>query len=180
MQNGSGLEDQSGTSDDWTGFALGDYDGDGNLDVFVTAKQQSSMGISNLLFKGNGVGFFDYVSGTILNQTQQGQSALWFDYGGDGTLELFVKNYFGEEGTCSPTSGKGNLLYSYDAGSDSFSQIYNSGLDCATEFPDDDFGHGENCSFQDFNNDRHMDVVFSRTKSHSTRMMPLRSRRTVS
>ena len=67
------------------GVAVGDYDGDGWLDLYVTQYGRS------LLYHNNG-------DGTFTNVTEKagvaapgwGSSAVWFDYDNDGRLDLFV------------------------------------------------------------------------------------------
>ena len=49
------------------GFALGDYDGDGNLDLYIAEGARGQRGGTlkrDLLLKGRGNGRFDYVSDT--------------------------------------------------------------------------------------------------------------------
>jgi enediyne biosynthesis protein E4 len=67
------------------GVAVGDYDGDGFADLYVT---QYSRGI---LYHNNGDGTFTDVTATAHVATPGwGTSAVWFDYDNDGRLDLFV------------------------------------------------------------------------------------------
>jgi hypothetical protein len=71
------------------GVAVADYDNDGFPDIFVTCVGQ------NRLFKNNGKGAFIDVTQKSGLGGREGfsTSALWFDYDGDGLLDLFVCNY---------------------------------------------------------------------------------------
>jgi len=72
------------------GAALGDYDNDGNVDVFI-----STVG-SNRLFRNLGNGQFMDVTkaaGIAGSETAWSTSCGWFDFDNDGDLDLFVCNY---------------------------------------------------------------------------------------
>jgi len=71
------------------GVAVGDYDNDGNDDLFVTAYGQ------NHLFHNNGNGTFADVTQKAGLQGPKGfsTSAAWVDYDKDGHLDLVVGNY---------------------------------------------------------------------------------------
>src|SRR5438093_4960658 len=70
------------------GAAAGDYDNDGNVDIYVTA-----LG-SNHLFRNLGGGrFADVTARAGVADPGFSTSAAWFDYDGDGLLDLFVAHY---------------------------------------------------------------------------------------
>lgn len=71
------------------GVAVGDFNNDGFPDLFVTAVGQSR------LLENNGRGGFVDVTrkAGLLGHEAFSTSALWFDYDGDGLLDLFVCNY---------------------------------------------------------------------------------------
>jgi enediyne biosynthesis protein E4 len=71
------------------GVAVGDYDNDGFVDIYVTACGQSR------LFHNTGKGhFIDITANAGLGgRTGFSTSALWFDYDRDGLLDLVVCNY---------------------------------------------------------------------------------------
>jgi len=67
------------------GVAVGDYDGDGFPDLYVTQYGRS------ILYHNNGDGTFtDVTERAGVAAPGWGSSAVWFDYDNDGKLDLFV------------------------------------------------------------------------------------------
>lgn len=71
------------------GVACGDYDNDGDVDLFFTAVGK------NRLFRNDGGKFVDVTDAAGVGgvESQWSTSAGWFDYDNDGDLDLFVANY---------------------------------------------------------------------------------------
>jgi enediyne biosynthesis protein E4 len=70
------------------GAAVGDYDGDGFADIFITGFGKC------VLYHNNGNGTFtDVTAASGIAPTQWGTSAVWFDYDNDGKLDLFVPEF---------------------------------------------------------------------------------------
>jgi enediyne biosynthesis protein E4 len=70
------------------GVAVGDYDGDGFPDLYVTQYGKS------ILYHNNGDGTFtDVTEKAGLAAPGWASSAAWFDYDNDGRLDLFVCNF---------------------------------------------------------------------------------------
>ena len=70
------------------GCAVGDYDNDGNDDIYITAVG------SNHLFHNLGNGkFADVTAKAGVADPGFSTSAVWFDYDNDGKLDLFVAHY---------------------------------------------------------------------------------------
>jgi enediyne biosynthesis protein E4 len=70
------------------GAATGDYDNDGDLDLFVTAFGPET------LYRNNGNGTFtDVTKQAGVSDPQWSASATFVDYDRDGDLDLFVANY---------------------------------------------------------------------------------------
>ena len=71
------------------GVAIGDYDNDGDPDIYV-----NNFG-PNVLYRNNGDGTFTDVTAKagLANGNQLGAGANFLDADGDGDLDLFVSNY---------------------------------------------------------------------------------------
>lgn len=70
------------------GVAVGDYNGDGYPDLYVTQYGRS------ILYRNNGDGTFsDVTERAGVGAVGWASSALWFDYDNDGRLDLFVCQY---------------------------------------------------------------------------------------
>jgi len=85
-----------------TGVAVGDFDNDGFLDVYVTAFGP------NILYRNNGNGTFTDVTataGVAGAPTDWSTSTGFFDYDHDGDLDLYVANYLNYKLTDNPYCG---------------------------------------------------------------------------
>ena len=70
------------------GVAVGDYNNDGFPDLFITAYGACT------LYRNNGDGTFsDVTQKSGITTSGWTTSALWFDYNGDGLLDLFVCSF---------------------------------------------------------------------------------------
>lgn len=70
------------------GIAVGDYDGDGFPDIYVTQYGK------NILYHNNGDGTFtDVTDNAGVAAPGWSSSAVWFDYDNDGRLDLFVGRF---------------------------------------------------------------------------------------
>jgi len=68
-----------------------DYDGDGDLDLFVGFRDQP-----NRLFWNTSTGFTDIAERNGLNDPRKTVGAVWFDYDEDGDLDLYTGNMDGD------------------------------------------------------------------------------------
>lgn len=149
------------------GVAVGDYDNDGFVDLYVTGVNR------NQLFHNNGDGTFTDVTvkaGVAGIHPQYGKtyavSAGWFDYDNDGWLDLFVVNYLnwsianappcavkGVRAYCSPNSfeGQPNMLYR-NQGDGTFVDVSERSQIGRQ------VGKGMGVAFADYNGDGLMDV----------------------
>ncbi len=71
-----------------TGVVFADVDGDGDLDLFVTAQTDT-----NRLYLNDGTGHFEESPGAGLGSVRGSMTAAFADTDGDGDLDLYVANY---------------------------------------------------------------------------------------
>ncbi len=95
-----------------TGWAsavcVGDYDNDGNDDLFITYWGQ------NVLYRNEGKGRFKDVTaqaGVATQGTRWGSGCTFIDYDRDGDLDLFVANYLKFDLESAPEPGQGACLW---------------------------------------------------------------------
>jgi len=157
----------AGTQMDFSfGVAVGDYDNDGNEDLFI-----ANAG-GNVLYHNNGDGTFTDVtaqSGITKPKDLLSVAAAWFDYDNDGLLDLVVTNYTywtpaadiickqGDTPTyCAPQRYKSvsSRLY-HNRGHGRFEDVTErSGIGRA-------LGKGMGISIADFDNDGMLDIFIS-------------------
>ena len=94
-----------------TNLAWGDYDGDGDLDLYITnwGSSISPVVSTNRLYRNNGNGSFsDVASSTGVTDTRNSIDAHWADYDNDGNLDLYVAN-FSEQDQLYKNNGNGSF-----------------------------------------------------------------------
>ena len=145
------------------GVACGDYDNDGDVDLYVT-----NFG-PNVLLRNDGTGrFSDVTSEAGVGHRGWGSSAAFLDYDNDGDLDLYVCNYvqwsiateqschdhFGRPDYCSPNSYDApvmDVLYRND-GNGTFSDVTRAaGIDAG-------FGNGLGVICGDFDGNGWIDI----------------------
>ena len=107
VTKGSGLEHHCGWGQ---ACCVGDYDNDGNEDLFITYYGQ------NVLYRNNGNGTFTDVTqkaGLVQPgpKTRWNSGCTWVDYDRDGHLDLFVANYVDFDVKTAPLPEEGPCTY---------------------------------------------------------------------
>lgn len=88
--------------------AIGDYDNDGNDDLFISYYGK------NALYRNNGDGTFTELAekaGVARNRTRWGSGSAFIDYDHDGFLDLFVASYIDFDPKTAPLPETGPCLY---------------------------------------------------------------------
>ncbi len=89
------------------GVAIGDYDGDGHQDIFITGFEKC------VLYRNNGEGTFTDVTSTSgIAPPGWSTAAVWFDYNNDGKLDLHVAQFvdYSNLRTCGAAESYGGKL----------------------------------------------------------------------
>jgi hypothetical protein len=123
-----------------TGCAWGDYDGDGDLDLFVA----NALGQKVFQFRNNGNGAFTRITaGAPVSAAGDYTGIALADYDNDGDLDLFVTD----------TQGGSNRLYRND-GPSGFVRITEGAVV-------DDGGSSIGAAWGDYDNDGYLDLFIS-------------------
>ncbi|MFH1680534.1 MAG: FG-GAP-like repeat-containing protein [Candidatus Eisenbacteria bacterium] len=130
-----------GDTGDHNGCVFGDYDNDGDLDLFL-AKTNAQ---ADKLLRNDGGGAFADVSTPLFNDLGNGASAAWADYDNDGDLDVFVANAQGAAGSSV------DRLYRNDSGT----------FVDATHGPLLTPRDSEGVAFGDYDNDGDLDLYVS-------------------
>ncbi|NPV10133.1 MAG: CRTAC1 family protein [Anaerolineae bacterium] len=152
------VADQAGLHyrDETCGFAWGDYDGDGYLDLFLghhPVLTEVDQDRDSALMRNNGDGTFTnviYGSGILLQEDRH--DAAWIDFDNDGDLDLWVS--VGGRGG----GGEGpSQLYRNDGGGQFVDVAPAAGVD----YPR---GRGRGTAWLDFDSDGDLDLFFTGAK----------------
>jgi len=125
------------------GSSWGDYDNDGDLDLFVANFDNQD----NFLYRNNGDGTFETVTdGIVVKDGGYSIGSAWADVDNDGDLDLFVANGFSPAATT-------NFLY-LNNGDGTFEK------DTSNVSKESGWSYG--ASFGDFNRDGALDLAIAR------------------
>jgi hypothetical protein len=99
------------TDESWSeGACWGDYDNDGDIDLFVANNRYYQKRL-NFLYRNNGDGTFTRVTDEcVTTELHASTSGAWADYDRDGFLDLLVTNCYGgnENNSLYHNGGNGN------------------------------------------------------------------------
>ncbi len=123
-----------------TAVAWGDYDGDGDQDLYIVNLGPGGAGQANVLLRNDGDTFTDVTDDAGVGNAGPGVAAAWADMDNDGDLDLFVSNRPGD-----------NALYQND-GNGHFEDI------AVAAGVSDDSGWGEGSAWADDDRDGLVDL----------------------
>ncbi|NNM25731.1 MAG: CRTAC1 family protein [Phycisphaerales bacterium] len=131
--------------------AAGDYDGDGDIDLYLTQFHATN----RLLRNDGGFQFTDVTDAALVGGDGPTKAASFADYDGDGWLDLYVCNYtFPEPPGVEPF----NRLY-HNLGDGTFEEV-------AATLGVDDHGLGFQSIFTDYDRDGDVDLYVSNDRGH--------------
>ena len=88
------------------GFAWGDYDADGDLDLYVTNWATAVSVPANKLLNNDGTASFTDVAASLgVDNDQNSINANWADYDNDGDLDLYVVDFYDQDYLYQSQSG---------------------------------------------------------------------------
>jgi len=119
-----------------------DFDGDGDLDLFVAFRDRA-----NAMYRNDGGKFTDVASQVGLADVRKSVGAVWFDFDEDGDLDVAVANMDGDR----------NGLFRNDQGK--FTDVAEAaGVQWGGRTPDDKSNGTVRICAADVNNDGHLDL----------------------
>jgi hypothetical protein len=131
-----------------TAAAWGDFDNDGQLDLFVARPGNNGTG-PNTLYHNDGQGHFSKVTtGLLVTQTLKSHAGIWADFDNDGLLDLVVANF-------RSTSAAAFDNYLYHNNGDGTFQRLSFGAKSASN------GDSFDAAAADLDNDGWIDLVFA-------------------
>lgn len=137
-----------------SGLAWGDYDNDGNPDVFL-ARGNSGQALPSFLFHNNGDGSFTRVQQSpFTDDIGFAPSCSWADYDNDGWLDLFV----------SESNGTANRLYQNN-GDGTFSRVFSGAIA-------EDMGQCAGSSWGDYDRDGFLDLFVATSQGGGSPTQP--------
>lgn len=138
----------------WMGLAFGDYDNDGNIDLFATSSGTSESGMyPHALFRNNGDGTYTEVSTEAgIPNAEFGWGVTFADFDNDGGLDLYQVGSLPLFGAIGSGQGSPGRLY-FNDGSGHFSEdTAATGVDLSSKYT-------SGLAQADFNGDGFADIA---------------------
>ena len=133
-------------------LATGDYDNDGDLDLFCGNQTLIPGPASSYLYRNNGDGTFtDVTQASALTSNFYTWGAHWGDYDNYGDLDLYLANYTGI-----------NQLYRNN-GNGTFTEV-------ALSLGLNDAGQSYSCGWADYDNDGDLDLYVAKGQNYADKM----------
>jgi hypothetical protein len=125
-------------------IVLGDYNGDGRIDVYCTARSSAT----TTLFLNTGDGSFAPAPGTVGAKLVNPVGGTWADYDNDGALDLFISNNNGGNDSLLRNNGDGFTAITTG-------RIVSSG------------GNGNGCAWADYDRDGLLDLYVANSNENN-------------
>lgn len=130
----------------------GDYDNDGDMDVYL-----GNFDNSNYLYQNNGDSLFTRITtGALVTDNTRTLGSTWGDFDNDGDLDLYVTN-----------AGQAARYYEND-GTGTFSRRFATQIGTAAS----NISNTQSCSTADFNNDGYLDIFVGNAALSATQLLP--------
>ncbi|MFH1418203.1 MAG: VCBS repeat-containing protein [Planctomycetota bacterium] len=139
-------------NNDKMGTAWGDYDNDGDLDLWVSRQDSGYTGYlwKNLLAEKGSVAFTDVTASAGLTDKSGQRGCCWGDYDNDGDLDLYI----------ATRSGKANVLYQNQGSPKWFFAAVDEGVYAP--------GDAHDAVFVDYDNDGDLDLAVTQEDANNT------------
>jgi hypothetical protein len=136
------------------GVSAADYDDDGDIDLFVP----NDYGVADQLYRNDGNGQFEEIAAAVgLAGTGRSRTSLWFDYTGDGRLDLIIAGDCQDVGASSCLDEPTLTLYQQSEDGTFVLKTAAAGISGITVSRNDKSRGG--IAAADLNNDGYLDVV---------------------
>ena len=139
------------------GGAAADFDDDGDIDIFIPTAE----GMTHQLYRNNGDGTFEEIAVAAgVGVTTPARMALWFDYDGDGRLDLLTgSDCWGYSTTDLGPCVAGNTYNLYRQVADAQFQDVTVAAGMVDDLINENQEHRGGMAAGDINNDGYLDVV---------------------
>lgn len=138
------------------GIAIGDYDDNGYLDMYITNIDEG-----NAFLHNNGDGTFTEMASYLhIDVGKFGWGTSFFDYDNDGDLDLLVNNSGGLQGRDDPNR---NNAFFRNNGDGQFTELFDTGLEADTFY-----SYGS--AIADYNSDGYLDVAIINAYGHKSQL----------